>query len=383
VQTSSDRILTTHVGSLPRPDDLIALLSAKDRGEAYDEDAFDACVRESVDAVVARQVAAGLDLVSDGEMSKISYSTYLKDRLNGFGGVATEKRAATDLVDFLDFARSLVERGGTERSLSGPACDGPLSVRDDGPLEKDLANFAAACTAHKPTGGFLTACSPGVVSVFLQNQYYPDHDAYLEALAAILKLEYEAVVASGAVLQLDCPDLAMGRHVVHGKKSIEEFRAIAARHIEVLNAATADIAPDRMRIHLCWGNYEGPHHHDIPLARILDLVYRARPQAISMEGANPRHEHEWEVFEELPLPDDRLIVPGVIDSTSNFIEHPRLIAQRIGRYTDLVGRERVIAGSDCGFATFAQRPAVDPEIAWAKLATLVEGAQIASDRLWR
>jgi 5-methyltetrahydropteroyltriglutamate--homocysteine methyltransferase len=379
---SDDRILTTHVGSLPRPDDLIELLHLKDRGEAYDQAAFDQCVAKSVDAIVARQVAIGIDLVSDGEMSKISYATYLKDRLNGFGGTAKENRAAADLLDYMPYARRLVEQGGTERSLQGPACDGPLSVRDEAPLQKDLANFAAAVKAHSPGEGFLTASSPGVVSVFLQNQYYPDDDAYLGALAEILKPEYEAIAASGAVLQLDCPDLAMGRHIVHRKKTNQEFRRVAARHIEVLNAATADIAPEAMRIHLCWGNYQGPHHHDIPLSDILDLVYGARPHAIAMEGANPRHEHEWEVFDEHPLPDGKVVIPGVIDSTSNFIEHPKLVAQRICRYAGKVGRERVIAGSDCGFATFAERPAVDPDIAWAKLGALVEGAAIATDELW-
>ena len=382
MKTSSERILTTHVGSLPRPDDLVALLHLKDQGQPYDQAVFDECVARSVDAIVARQVATGIDLVSDGEMSKISYATYLKDRLNGFDGTATENRAAADLIDYIGYARRLVEQGGTERSLQGPACDGPLSVRDEAPLQKDLANFAAAVKAHKPMEGFLTACSPGVVSVFLQNQYYPDDDAYLEALAAILKDEYEAIVASGAVLQLDCPDLAMGRHIVHRKKSNQEFRKVAARHIEVLNAATANIPPQSMRIHLCWGNYQGPHHHDIPISEILDLVYGARPHAIAMEGANPRHEHEWEVFDEHPLPDGKVIIPGVIDSTSNFIEHPKLVAQRICRYAGKVGRERVIAGSDCGFATFAERPAVDPEIAWAKLAALVEGAALASGQLW-
>ena len=382
MKTSTDRILTTHVGSLPRPDDLIEMLQLKDRGEAYDPLSFDQCVANAVDATVSRQVTTGIDLVSDGEMSKISYATYLKDRLNGFDGTATENRAASDLLDYIAFARRLVEQGGTERSLEGPACSGPLSVRDDAPLQKDLANFSAAVKTHQPTGGFLTASSPGVVSVFLQNQYYPDDDAYLEALAECLKQEYQAIVASGATLQLDCPDLAMGRHVVHHKKTVEEFRRVAARHIEVLNAATAKIPPESMRIHLCWGNYQGPHHYDIDLSDILDLVYSARPHAIALEGANPRHAHEWVVFEQHPLPDDKIVIPGVIDSTSNFIEHPKLVAERLCRYADQVGRERVIAGTDCGFATFAERPPVDPEIAWAKLATLVEGAAIASEQLW-
>ena len=382
MKSSTERILTTHVGSLPRSDDLVRMLHLKEKGEAYDQAQFDRCVAQSVDKIVARQVAAKIDLVSDGEMSKISYATYLKDRLNGFNGTATENRAAADLVDFLGYARRLVEQGGTERSLQGPACDGPLSVRDAAPLQKDLTNFTAAIRAHQPTEGFLTASSPGVVSVFLQNQYYPDDDAYLEALAGILKEEYEAIVAAGVTLQLDCPDLAMGRHVVHRKKSVAEFRRVVAHHVEVLNAATANISPESMRIHLCWGNYQGPHHHDIDLSDILDLVYRARPHAISMEAANPRHEHEWAVFDKHPLPDEKIVIPGVIDSTSNFIEHPELVAQRICRYANKVGRERVIAGTDCGFATFAERPAVDPEIAWAKLASLVEGAAVASRQLW-
>ena len=313
MKTSTDRILTTHVGSLPRPDDLIGMLHLKDQGEAYDPAFFDKCVANAVDATVYRQVATGIDLVSDGEMSKISYATYLKDRLNGFDGTATENRVASDLVDYLAFARRLVEQGGTERSLKGPACNGLLSVHDDAPLKKDLANFAAAVTTHKPIGGFLTAPSPGVVSVFLQNQYYPDDDAYLDALAEILKQEYQAIVASGVTLQLDCPDLAMGRHVVHQEKTVEEFRRVAARHIEVLNAATEKIPPESMRIHLCWGNYQGPHHHDIDLSDILDLVYSARPHAIALEGANPRHAHEWVVFEQHPLPDDKVVIPGVID----------------------------------------------------------------------
>ena len=382
MKTSTERILTTHVGSLPRPESLSELLSKKEKGDPYDQLAFDQRVSAAVDDIVARQVAANIDLVSDGEMSKISYATYLKDRLNGFNGTARENRAAGDLLDFINYARRLVEQGGTERSLQGPACDGLLSERDDTVLEKDLANFSAAVTQHRPMEGFLTASSPGVVTVFLQNQFYPDHDAYLEALAGILKFEYEAIVASGAVLQLDCPDLAMGRHIVHRKNSVAEFRKTAARHLEVLNVATADIPPESMRLHLCWGNYAGPHHHDIELFDILDLVYKARPQAISIEGANPRHAHEWIVFDRHPLPDEKIIIPGVIDSTSNFIEHPELVAQRICTYAGKVGRERVIAGADCGFATFAERPAVDPDIAWAKLDSLVEGATLASERLW-
>lgn len=382
MKTSTECILTTHVGSLPRPAPLIALLYAKERGEEFDPDALADAVARAVRDTVARQIETGLDVVGDGEMGKVSYATYLKDRLNGFGGRSEKGPAARDLLDYLNFAHRLVEAGGTEKTLAGAACDGPLSVKDDGALTRDLANFAAARADAKPLEGFLTACSPGVVSIFLQNQYYPSHRDYLEALGAILRAEYEAIVATGAVLQIDCPDLAMGRHLVHADKTTQDFRKLAALHIEVLNEATAAIPPSRMRLHLCWGNYEGPHHHDVALADIIDLVYRARPQAISFEAANPRHAHEWEVFEGQPLPDDKIIVPGVIDSTSNFIEHPRLVAQRIERFAGLVGRERVIAGVDCGFATFAEHPSVDPEIAWAKLAALVEGASLASARLW-
>ena len=382
METSTERILTTHVGSLPRPRALFEMLGAREAGEAVDETVMTAAIDDAVTAVVARQVATGLDIVSDGEMSKTSYATYLKDRLNGFGGKAKSGPEAQDLLDYRDFARRLVAAGGTEKSLAGAACDGPLSVRDNAPLERDIATFAAARAASAACDGFLTSCSPGVVTIFLQNQYYPSHDAYLEALAAILKPEYEAIVASGALLQIDCPDLAMGRHLVHASKSTAAFREVLAQHVAVLNAATADIPPDRMRMHLCWGNYAGPHHHDVALEDIIDEIYRARPQAISIEAANPRHAHEWEVFVNKALPDDRILIPGVIDSTTNIIEHPRLVAERLCRFAAVVGRERVIAGTDCGFATFAVRPLLDPEIAWAKLGSLVEGARIASERLW-
>jgi 5-methyltetrahydropteroyltriglutamate--homocysteine methyltransferase len=378
----TERILTTHVGSLPRPDDMLALLDARDRGEAVDDAAFAETAARAVDDVVARQAALGIDILGDGEMAKISYATYLTDRLSGFGGRATKGPAARDLLDYLAYAKRLVESGGTEKTLAGAACDAPLALRDSAPLERDLANFTAARKAHPSTDGFLSACSPGVVTVFLQNQHYPSHEAYLDALVPLLKDEYEAIVASGAMLQLDCPDLGMGRHLVHADKSTEDFRKVAARHIEALNAATVGIPPERMRLHLCWGNYEGPHHHDVPLADIIDLVYAARPAGISIEGANPRHEHEWEVFANKPLPDGKVIVPGVIDSTTNYIEHPRLVAQRIERFASVVGRERVTASADCGFATFARHPSVDPDIAWAKLGSLVEGARIATKRLW-
>ena len=379
----SDRILTTHVGSLPRPNDMLALLEARDRGELLDDAAFAETAARAVADVVARQAALGIDILSDGEMAKTSYATYLTDRLSGFGGRAEKGPAARDLLDYLAYAKRLVEAGGTEKTLAGAACDAPLALKDPQPLTRDINNFAAARAPHPSADGFLSACSPGVVTIFLQNQYYPSHEAYLDALVPLLKDEYEAIVASGVVLQLDCPDLGMGRHLVHANKSTEDFCKVAARHVEALNAATADIAPERMRLHLCWGNYEGPHHHDIPLTDIIDMVYAARPAGISIEGANPRHEHEWEIFADKPLPDGKVIVPGVIDSTTNYIEHPRLVAQRIERFASLVGRERVIASTDCGFATFAHHPSVDPEIAWAKLGALVEGAGLATETLWK
>ncbi|MBM3490808.1 MAG: cobalamin-independent methionine synthase II family protein [Alphaproteobacteria bacterium] len=383
MQQSRDRILTSHVGSLPRPDYLKPLILAKEDGKPVDGAAFDTAVARAVDELVVRQVAIGIDVVSDGEASKASYSTYIKDRLSGFGGPPGKGHAAKDLLEFIDYARWLVSIGGTVRRATGPTCNGPIAAGDGAPLRKDLANFARARAASRPLDAFLTAASPGVAAVFLANAYYPSHSAYLAALAEALRPEYEAIVAAGFVLQLDCPDLAMGRHLMFKALDTEAFRRQAAEHVEVLNAATAGIPPDRLRLHLCWGNYQGPHHHDIALEDILDIVLGSRAQALSIEGANPRHEHEWEVFLKHKLPEDRIVVPGVIDSVSNFIEHPRLVAQRICRYAELVGRERVIAGTDCGFATFAEQPGVHPDIAWAKLSALVEGAAIASERLWR
>ncbi|MDP6707818.1 MAG: cobalamin-independent methionine synthase II family protein [Alphaproteobacteria bacterium] len=381
MKLSSERILTTHVGSLPRPEALREMLMARESGETPDTQALDEAAREAVLAIVERQVRLGIDVVSDGEMSKISYATYVKDRYDGFGGKG-KYRAAKDLLDYLDYARYLVKIGGTVPSVSGPVCQRPITLRDHGPLATDLANFRAAITAHPTAEAFMSAASPGVVSIFLGNEHYPSHQAYLEALAGVLKDEYQAIVDAGFLLQIDAPDLAMGRHLVHGDASLEAFRKAAALHVEVLNQATAEIPPERMRLHLCWGNYEGPHHHDVALADIIDIVLAARPMAISVEASNPRHEHEWEVFAETPLPDDKVLLPGVVDSTSNFIEHPRLVAQRLRNYADVVGRERVIASTDCGFATFAGYPNVFPDIAWAKLESLVEGARIASKALW-
>ncbi|MCH7478934.1 MAG: cobalamin-independent methionine synthase II family protein [SAR324 cluster bacterium] len=381
MKQSVGRILTTHTGSLPRSEALLKFILARDAGEKVDEAAFQTCLRDGVMDIVARQTATGVDVVSDGEQSKISYSTYVKDRMTGFGGEGT-RLSAKDLAEYRDYTVRAVKAGTLSPIGKLPCCEGPVALKDTGALETDLRNFGAAVQAAQPEEAFLNAASPGVVAVFLENRHYPSHQAYLEALAAVLKTEYEAIVNAGFLLQIDAPDLAMGRHLRFADQSVEEFRRTAELHIEILNHATAGIPPERMRLHLCWGNYQGPHHHDIPLRDILDVILKARPDGLSLEGANPRHEHEWEVLAGAAIPEQKVLIPGVIDSTSNFIEHPELVAQRIGRYAAIVGRERVIAGSDCGFATFAGYPPVDPKIAWAKLRSLAEGARLASAQLW-
>ena len=379
MQRSTERILTTHTGSLPRPGDLAALLEAVDTGTLSDRPAFDARVRRAVAEIVRKQVDTGIDVVSDGEQGKVGYSTYVRHRLTGFGGQSTV-RGRPDWADFPEAAARAERRPGVAR----PACDGPIDWKDRDAVRKDVANFRDAVEAASPTDAFISAASPGVIAHFLPNQHYPSRDAYLARLVDVMKEEYDAIHRAGFVLQVDCPDLAMARHLAFHELGNAEFVKIAEANVEALNHALRDIPPDRMRLHLCWGNYEGPHHRDIPLREILQVALRARPQALSFEGANPRHEHEWVVFREMRLPDDRIIVPGVLDSTTNFIEHPELVAQRIVRYAEIVGRERVIAGSDCGFATFARGVSqVEPEIAWAKLAAMVEGARLASAQLWR
>ena len=380
---SSDppRILTTHVGSLPRAADVLQYLVKKENGAVLQETGEEAAFRCSLSAavrdVVARQVQLGLDWVNDGEMSKFAYSTYVTERLSGFAGHEKGK-APSDVLDFPEYAK---RSGGLP--VKRPLCQGPVAVKDTVPLAADLANFRRAVDAAQPVRTFLTAASPGLAAYFLQNRYYPTHDAYLAALAEALRPEYEAIIAAGFDLQLDCPDLAMGRHIRYADDSDAQFRVRSEAAVAALNHATANIAPERMRLHLCWGNYSGPHHRDMPLAQVLSVALKARPAAFSFEGANPRHDHEWEVFSALRLPEDKLVLPGVIDSTTNFIEHPRLVAQRIERYAGVVGRERVIASTDCGFATSAHSDGVDPAIAWAKLGVLVEGARLASQRLWK
>src|SRR5499433_3869762 len=379
MKRSTERILTTHTGSLPRPPDLSATLEALDAGTTPDSAAFDARVQRAVAEIVRQQVDAGVDIVNDGEQGKVGYSTYVRHRLTGFGGRSVPGMRA-DWADFPKAAARSERRSTVER----PTCDGPIDWKDRGAVGKDTANFRAAVTAASPTDAFMSAASPGVIAHFLKNEHYPSREAYLARLADVMKEEYDAIHRAGFVLQIDCPDLAMGRHLMFHELSNAEFLKIAAANIEVLNHALRDIPSDRLRLHLCWGNYEGPHHRDIPLREILPIALRARPQALSFEGANPRHAHEWIVFREVKLPDDKLIIPGVLDSLTNFIEHPELVAQRLVCYAEVVGRDRVMAGTDCGFATFARSASrVEREIAWAKFRAMVEGARLASKQLWR
>lgn len=378
MRRSVDRILTTHTGSLPRPWDLLATLEALDAGVAPDPAAFQARVRHAVAEAVRKQVAAGVDVVSDGEQGKVGYSTYVRHRLTGFEGSSVVAPRA----DWADFPEALARH--PRSSVSRPSCTGPIEWRDRTAVDKDIANFKGALAGSPAAEGFMTAASPGVIAHFLRNEHYPSREAYLARLAEVMKEEYDAIVRAGLVLQVDCPDLAMSRHLAFADLGTAEFLKIAEANVEALNHALRDIPPDRARLHLCWGNYEGPHHRDVPLRDILPVVLRARPQAISLEGANPRHAHEWAVFRDVKLPDDKVLIPGVLDSTTNFIEHPELVAQRLVRYAEVVGRERVMAGSDCGFGTFARaNPQVEPEIVWAKLAAMAEGARLASAMLWR
>ena len=377
---SVDRFLTTHTGSLPRPDDLTQMMFAKEEGRPVDSEALARRIRGSVKEIVEKQRNAGVDIVSDGEMSKPSYATYIKDRLSGFGGVGNTF-VYQDLVDFPNLAKRVFGDPGRSRRKT-PACNGPISVSDPDAVSRDVSNLRAAVGERQEPRAFMTAASPGLISLFFRNQYYPSQSAYLEAVAEAMRPEYEAIVAAGFDLQVDCPDLAMGRHIQYADLELPEFRKRAAEHVEILNHALSGIPPERVRMHLCWGNYEGPHHCDVPLADIIDIVFAARPSSISLEAANPRHAHEWAVFERVKLPEGKVIIPGVIESKSNFIEHPELIANRITNYAKLVGRENVVAGSDCGYGTWVGQAAVDPDVVWAKLAALTEGARIASGRLW-
>ena len=370
------KIKTTHVGSLPRSQDVVDFIFAREHGKDYDQAAFDACMTAAVSETVRKQVEAGVDIVSDGETSKISYATYVKDRYTGFDG-DSPRNAPADLKKFPSFLKRLADDGGTPQ-YARPMCVGEVKSKGQGELEKDIANLKAGMAEHGVERGFMNAASPGVISLFLQNDFYGTRDEYLAALADAMKEEYETIVASGLDLQLDCPDLALSRHMLFNDLSDDEFLKIAGSHVEALNHALSDVPAEKVRIHICWGNYEGPHVCDIPMAKMFDTLMSAKARYVLFETSNPRHGHEWTVFRDRKdeIPSDKVLVPGVVDTTTNFVEHPELVAQRTQRFVDIVGADRVIAGSDCGFGTFAGFGAVDPEIAYAKLGALSEGAAL-------
>ena len=368
------KILTTHVGSLPRTQQVVDFIFAREKEQPYDQAAFDACMTSAVSETVRRQVEAGVDIVSDGETSKISYATYVKDRYTGFDG-DSPRNAPADLKEFPTFLQRLADDGGTP-TYARPMCVGEVKSKGQGELEKDIANLKSAMAEHGVERGFMNAASPGVISLFLQNNFYPTREAYLKALANAMKAEYETIVASGLDLQLDCPDLALSRHMLFNDLSDEEFIKIANSHVEALNYALSDVPAEKVRVHICWGNYEGPHICDIPMSKMFDTLMSTKARYVLFETSNPRHGHEWSVFKDRKndIPEDKVLVPGVVDTTTNFVEHPDLVTQRIDRFVDIVGADRVIAGSDCGFGTFAGFGAVDPEIAYAKLSSLSQGA---------
>jgi 5-methyltetrahydropteroyltriglutamate--homocysteine methyltransferase len=381
MKRSTDRFLTTHTGSLPRPEDLIRTMYAKQEGVPVDAVALERRVAAAVTEVVQKQSAAGVDVINDGEMSKPSYATYITDRLSGFGGTGNTF-VYQDLADFPNLAKRVFGDPGRSRRKT-PACNAAIGVRNPQAAQADVDHLKAAFANVEAKEAFMTAASPGVVSLFFRNEHYPTEEAYLFAIAEAMRQEYETIAKAGIILQIDCPDLGMGRHIQHADLSLPEWRKKAQLHVEALDHAVANIPPEQLRMHLCWGNYEGPHHCDVPLADVVDIVFRARPSAIAIEAANPRHAHEWKLFETFKLPDGKLLIPGVIESKSNFIEHPELVAQRIVRYANLVGRENVIAGSDCGFGTWVGQAAVDPDVVWAKMAAMAEGARIASREFWK
>ena len=380
MKTSTDRILTTHVGSLPRSQAVTDVVFGREQGAFENQAAADRVIADAVDEIVRRQAKVGIDVVSDGEMSKISYATYIHDRITGFGG-DSYRDPAQDLLDFPGVLKKR-EKAGTRSGARPPCCIGEIAVKDMRPLQTDLANLQRGVAHTGVVEAFMNAASPGVIALFQPNEYYPTHEAYVEALGEAMRAEYEGIVDAGFLLQIDSPDIGMGRHTIFRDKSDEEYLRLANLHIEVLNHSLRHISADCVRLHVCWGNYEGPHHLDVPMELVLPVALRANAQALLFESSNPRHAHEWTVFRDAEIPEDKILVPGVIDSTTNFIEHPRLVAERIRRFADIVGRERVIAGTDCGFATFAGFGAVDADVVYAKLGALVEGARIAATELW-
>ena len=380
MRTSTERILTTHVGSLPRSEAVTRGVFAIENDEAIDLEQHRREITAAVADVVAQQVGVGVDVVSDGEMSKLSYATYIKDRITGFEG-DSPRRAPADLEEYPSFLERQAASGGTP-TYKRPQCVGPIEVKDMGPCHEDTANLRAAVDAHQPVDAFMNAASPGVIALFQPDSHYGDHEAYLQALADAMSSEYEAIVEAGFVLQLDSPDLGLGRHMMFKGQPDAEYERLANLHVEALNHAVRNIDADDMRLHICWGNYEGPHTHDAPMSQVLPIALKAKPRALLFVSANPRHAHEWATFAEADIPDDKILIPGVIDTTTHFVEHPELIAQRIERFAGIVGPERVMAGTDCGFSTFAGYAGIDPAIAYAKLGSLAEGAAIASARLW-
>jgi 5-methyltetrahydropteroyltriglutamate--homocysteine methyltransferase len=380
--SNDSRFLTTHVGSLPRPQEVVDVVFGEDRGEEVDRDRYESVIRAAVSDRVRHQVDAGIDLVSDGEMSKIGYATYIRHRLSGFEVGDVPRATPADLDAYPRFRDRLAKEGGSARYLR-PICRGPISYEHPEPLERDLSHLKAAIEGQEVEGVFMNAPSPGIIALFQPNEYYETLDEYLDAIGEAMKTEYETIVAAGITLQIDAPDLAMGRHIMYRDRSDEEFVASAERHVEAINRALRDVPADSVRLHVCWGNYEGPHHLDVGLEKIVDVVLRAKPSTLLFEAANPRHAHDWATWREAEIPDDKVLVPGVLDSTTNYIEHPELVAQRILAYADIVGPDRVIAGTDCGFGTWAGFGAIDPDICWAKMRSLSQGAQIAGERAAR
>lgn len=379
---SKERILTTHVGSLPRSQAVTDVVFGKEKSDAADFDAAgSAILAAEVAEVVKRQVSAGVDVVSDGELSKISYATYIKDRITGFDG-DTPREPGLDLIEFPRILKKLADSGATAK-YKRPRCVGPIAVKSLEPVKADIKRMQDAVEAAGPEEAFMNAASPGVIALFQPNDYYPSADEYLVAVADAMSAEYEAIVGSGILLQIDAPDLGMGRHTMYKHRSVEEYLKLAERHVEILNHALRNVPADRVRMHICWGNYEGPHHHDVPLAQLLPIVMKAKPQALLFEAANPRHAHEWAVFRDNKIPDDKILIPGVLSSTTNYVEHPELVAERLVRFAGIVGRERVLAGSDCGFSTFAGFGPVDPDVTYMKLESMAQGARLASERLWK
>ncbi len=381
MRTSNDRILTTHVGSLPRPAALAEILLRKDQGEVDESGAFASIIAESVSDVVRQQADIGIDIPSDGEQGKVSYATYMMDRLHGFGG-DSERKVALDLVDYPDFRKKIARMIGTQQ-FRRASCIGAVSVKDWTPLQTDIANLKSAMASAGVDEAFMNSASPGLITAFQPNQYYPTHEEYLWAVAEVMREEYEQIHAAGLMLQLDCPDLAMARHTGFQDLTESEFLSRAETHVEAMNHALANIPADRCRFHVCWGNYEGPHDFDIPVEKIMPIILKAKPAGILFEAANARHEHEWQAWADAHIPEEKILIPGTIDTRSNIIEHPELVAQRIERYAAIVGRNRIIAGTDCGFGTFAGYGRIDENIAYRKLESMAAGADIASSRLWQ